>query len=101
MHDRRIPLSARSEGKSWSEPGSWSSADRDRGEAAQVADREVDLAEQEHEDDAEGEHAVPASWMMMLMKLLAVKKFVALKLKKTMMSDQAEDDRQDAEVAGS
>ncbi len=29
--------------------------------------------------------AVPAIWMMMLTKLVAVKKFVALKLKKTTM----------------
>ena len=30
--------------------------DRKRGDAAEVADREVDLAEQEDEDDAVGEH---------------------------------------------
>ena len=35
----------------------------------------------------------------MLTKLSAVKKFVALKLKKTTISDQADHDRQDAEVA--
>ena len=28
----------------------------DAGDAAQVGDREVDLADQQHEDDAEGEH---------------------------------------------
>ena len=30
--------------------------DDERADAGEVADREVDLAEQQHEDDAEGEH---------------------------------------------
>ena len=72
--------------------------DGDRGEPAQVADREVDLAEQEDEDNAIREHAVPAVWMMMLLKLFAVKKTGALTLKKMTMSDEPDDDRQDAEV---
>ena len=33
-----------------------SSGDDDAGDAADVADREVDLADQEDEDDAVGEH---------------------------------------------
>ena len=37
-------------------PGSCSSATIERADAREVADREVDLAEQQDEDDAEGEH---------------------------------------------
>ena len=64
-----------------------------------VADREVDLAEQKDEDDAVGEHAVPAIWMMMLSKLTGVKKFVALKPKKTTMKMRPMTIGRTAEVA--
>ena len=41
------------------------------------ADREVDLTEQEHEDDAERDQVVPAIWRMTFDEVYgAVKKFV-------------------------
>ena len=38
------------------DPGNWSSATIKRSDAGEIADREVDLAEQQHVDDAVGEH---------------------------------------------
>ena len=43
-------------GRSWPLSGFCSSAHDDAGDAADVRDREVDLADQQHEDDAVGEH---------------------------------------------
>ena len=67
--------------------------------AADEADRQVDLAQQQHEDDPMTMVAKAAAWTIRLTKLPAVRKFV-LRLEDDRDDDQADDDRQRAEVAG-
>src|SRR5215471_16036908 len=71
-----------------------------RGEAAQVADREVDLAEQEHEDDAKGEHAGAGELDDDVVEVVGGEEVRRLEAEEEDDEGQADDDRQDAEVAG-
>ena len=86
-------------GYSWPLPGSCEFRHGDAADAADVGDREVDLADQEHEGDAVGEQRRPAIWMMMLLKLTGGKKLLARLAEDDHDDHERDDDRPAAEVA--
>ena len=75
-------------GRTWPLPGFWSSAAATARDTAQVRDREVDLAEQRMKTTPNASMVVPAIWVMMLLRLTAVKKFCAVRLKTMTMIDR-------------
>ena len=64
-------------------PGELELGDDDAGDAADGADREVDLADQEDEDDADGDAVVPAICTIRLMKLTGAEEDAFLQVKKS------------------
>ena len=72
-----------------------------RGEAADRADREVDLADQQHADDAERDDADRRAVEEQVHEVVRCDRKTGLRLVKTVqMIDEADDDRQRAQVAG-
>ena len=72
--------------------------DGDRGEPAQVADREVDLTEQEHEDNAIREHARPRGLDDDVVEVVCGEEDGRLEGEEDDDEHEPDDDRQDAEV---
>ena len=68
-------------------------------EPAQVADREIDLPEQEHEDDAEGEHAGARHLDDDVVEVVGGEEDRRLDGEEEDDQHEAEDDREDSEVA--
>ena len=71
---------------------------RDGTDAGHVADREIDLPDQEDEDDAEGEHRRPGHLDEDVVEVDRGEEVRRLEAEEDDDEDEAEDDRQDAEV---
>ena len=71
-----------------------STANDRAGDTADRADRQVDLAEQQHEDDADGDHAGADHVIAMLVRFSAERKLRVQALEDRPDDDQADDDRQ-------
>ena len=69
------------------------------GDAAQVADREVDLPEEEDEDDAEGDHRHPGHLQDDVDEVRGGEEVRRRQTEEEDDRELAEDDREDAEVA--
>ena len=67
--------------------------------SAQVPDREVDLAQQQHEDDAEGEHRNPRHLDDDVVEVVGAEEVRRLEAEEDDDDRQTDDDRQDAEIA--
>ena len=80
--------------------GSTSFARDDPAHAADVADREVDLAEQEDEDDAEADRRDPGHLDDEVDDVAGVVEVAVLRLEEDRDQDEREDDRQAADVSG-
>ncbi len=72
--------------------------DRHRREAAEVADREVDLAEQEDEDDAVRQHGGPGRLDDDVVEVVGGEEVRGLEAEEDDDEDEAEDDRQHTEI---
>src|SRR5262249_11285579 len=68
-------------------------------DAGHVADREIDLPDQEDEDDAEGEHRRPGHLDEDVVEVDRGEEVRRLEAEEDDDEDEAEDDRQDAEVS--
>ena len=82
----------------WPLPASCSSATIKRADAREVADREVDLAEQEHEDHAEGEHRRSGGLADQVGEVDGGEEVRRREAEDDDDDDLAEDDREGAEV---
>src|SRR6185437_14003096 len=71
---------------------------RDGADSGHVADREIDLPEQENEDDAEGEHRRPGHLDEDVGEVDRGEEVRRLEAEEDDDEDEAEDDRQDTEV---
>ena len=73
--------------------------DGDRGEPAQVSDREIDLTEQQHEDDAVREHARARGLDDDVVEVVGGEEDGRLGAEEDDDQHEPDDDRQDAEIA--